>query len=76
MTQCVLLNNINPYPANVEYTVSSLIMPANGKWDLTRHLWSERFSQECHINLYPMVGMKLVFGRYKSHTYPPGLCIR
>jgi hypothetical protein len=27
---------INPYPANVENMVSSLIMPENGRWDLIR----------------------------------------
>ena len=29
---------VNPYPANVEEYVELLIMPANGRWDLTRHL--------------------------------------
>jgi len=29
---------INPYPANVENMVSSLIMLANGRLDLIRHL--------------------------------------
>ena len=31
-------NVFNPYPANVEKVVSSLIMPANGRWYLTRRL--------------------------------------
>jgi hypothetical protein len=30
--------SINPYPANVENMVSVLIMPANGRLDLTWHL--------------------------------------
>jgi len=25
----------NPYPANMENMVRSVIMPANGRWDLT-----------------------------------------
>jgi hypothetical protein len=29
---------INPYPANVENMVELLIMPADGRWDLTRRL--------------------------------------
>jgi len=32
----------NPYPANVENMLSSLIFPANGRWDLTRILLTWR----------------------------------
>jgi len=33
-----LIGMITPYPANVENMVSLLIMPADGRWDLVRHL--------------------------------------
>jgi hypothetical protein len=37
-TQAITGLKINPYPANVENRVELLIMPGNGRWDLTQHL--------------------------------------